>query len=212
MQPKTIYIIRHGESVANLDKTIRASVPDHQIRLSPLGEQQCLELGQHLATQIAEPLAIWTSPYQRARQTTQFFSQSLLHLEPVFYEDPRIREQDWGNFYSELEHTQRREGLDNHSRFFYRMPEGEAGADVFDRVSGFLEMLMRENTKPTVLISTHGMTAMIFLMCLLHWTYEEYETTHWFYNCGFVEFSRQPDHSYQISRDCRQGWLLEPTA
>ncbi len=205
MQPQTLYIIRHGESIANLDKTTRATIPDHKITLSELGEQQCLELGRRLAEFIHEPITIWTSPYTRARQTTQLLSQGLSHLEILHRQDPRIREQDWGNFYTELEHTKMREGLDNHSRFFYRMPHGEAGTDVFDRVSGFLEMLIRENTSQTVLISTHGMTAMIFLKRLLHWTYEEYEQTEWFHNCGFVQFERQPDNSYRISLDCRQG-------
>ena len=205
MQPQTLYIIRHGESIANIDKTVRATIPDHKITLSEVGEQQCLELGKRLAEHIQEPISIWTSPYTRARQTTQLFSQGLSHLKTQHFEDPRIREQDWGNYYTEFEHTTMREGLDNHSRFFYRMPHGEAGTDVFDRVSSFLEMLYRENTNQTVLISTHGMTAMIFLKRLLHWTYEEYETTDWFYNCGFIRFEKQTNHSYQIGLDCRQG-------
>ncbi|MEY4530106.1 MAG: hypothetical protein RLZZ156_827 [Deinococcota bacterium] len=205
MQPQTLYIIRHGESIANIDKTARATIPDHKISLSTLGEQQCLELGKRLAEHIQEPMTIWTSPYTRARQTTQLFSQGLSHLPIQHFEDPRIREQDWGNYYTEFEHTTMREGLDNHSRFFYRMPHGEAGTDVYDRVSSFLEMLTRENTSNTVIISTHGMTAMVFLMRLLHWTYEEYENTTWFHNCGFVRFDKQNNNSYQISLDCRQN-------
>jgi broad specificity phosphatase PhoE len=204
MQPQTLYIIRHGESVSNIDKTARATIPDHKITLSELGEQQCLELGKRLANHIQEPIAIWTSPYTRARQTTQLFSQGLSHIPILHREDPRIREQDWGNYYTEFEHTTMRDGLDNHSRFFFRMPHGEAGTDVFDRVSSFLEMLHRENTSNTVVISTHGMTAMIFLMRLLHWTYEEYETTDWFHNCGFVRFE-QINGAYQMALDCRQG-------
>ena len=206
MQPQTLYIIRHGESVSNIDKTARATIADHQIKLSELGEQQCLKLGQDLAKEIQEPISIWTSPYKRARQTTQLFSQGLSHLPILYHEDPRIREQDWGNYYTDLEHTIMHQGLDNHSRFFYRMPHGEAGTDVFDRVSSFLEMLTRGNTSQTVLISTHGMTAMIFLMRLLHWTYEEYETTDWFYNCGFVRLE-QKNGAYQISLDCRQNQI-----
>ena len=176
---------------------------DHHVTLTATGETQCLELGKKLAQHINQPVAIWTSPYTRARQTTQLFSRGLAHLGLSHFEDPRIREQDWGNYYTKDQHQEIISGLDGHSRFFYRIPSGESGADVFNRVSQFFASLERKNTHETVLISTHGMTAMIALMVLLESSYETYEQSAWFNNCGFVQLEQQAGGAYQITLDNR---------
>ena len=52
--------------------------------------------------------------------------------------------------------------------FYYRIPDGESGADVYDRVSTFLETLYRDFAKPdypeNTIIVTHGMTLRLFFM------------------------------------------------
>ena len=35
-----IFLVRHGQSEANLDKTINARLPDHRIQLSLAGREQ----------------------------------------------------------------------------------------------------------------------------------------------------------------------------
>jgi len=40
MKHPRIFLIRHGESVANVDKKVHLTVPDHAIGLSDLGHQQ----------------------------------------------------------------------------------------------------------------------------------------------------------------------------
>ncbi len=54
-------------------------------------------------------------------------------------------------------------------KFFYRFPCGESGADVYDRVSGFLETLFRHFERKdmaarNVVIVTHGLFIRLFLM------------------------------------------------
>jgi broad specificity phosphatase PhoE len=203
MLPHHFWIIRHGESAVNLDHGLRATVPDHLVPLSSLGEQQCMGLGQHLALHLPGDCTIWTSPYARARATTALFSQALNGV--TLREDVRLREQEWGNFYSLQQLEESRQMLERHSRFFYRMPSGESGADVFDRLCSFLEMLARENTAQTVILSTHGMTAMVLLMRLLDWSVEQYEQCEWFINCGYVQLEQQ-ENKYLLRRDHRRGW------
>lgn len=68
-------------------------------------------------------------------------------------------------------------------RFWYRVPGGESGADVFDRVTSFLQTLYREidSMRPTnevlenVVIVSHGLAIRLFCMRYLHWTTEEFE-------------------------------------
>lgn len=50
-------------------------------------------------------------------------------------EECRIREQDFGNFQVEERMRAVKETRLKFGRFFYRFPEGESAADVYDRVS-----------------------------------------------------------------------------
>jgi broad specificity phosphatase PhoE len=204
VKPQQFFIFRHGESAANLDQSLRANTPDHRIELTPQGVAQSRLLGHRLEPLIRPQLAVWTSPYARARQTTAHVLEGLAHFDPFVREDPRIREQDWGNYCSASEHGTHFAALEAHSRFFYRVSDGEAGADVFDRVSSFLEMVFRDNTAQTILISTHGLTALIFMMRLLNWRHEDYEQTAWFHNTGFVRLELQTSGEYELVLDARQ--------
>merc|ERR1711918_307974 len=87
-----------------------------------------------------------------------------------FIEEPRIREQDFGNFQDIQSMAECKGARNRFGRFFYRFPNGESGADVYDRVSTWLESLFREmeyggiDETTTVLLVTHGLTARLFLM------------------------------------------------
>ncbi|CBI34342.3 unnamed protein product, partial [Vitis vinifera] len=80
-------------------------------------------------------------------------------------------------------------------RFFYRFPEGESAADVYDRVSSFLESLWRDidmnrlHNEPSsdlnFIIVTHGLTSRVFLMKWFKWTVEQFEGLNNLGNCEF---------------------------
>ncbi|CAI7859855.1 unnamed protein product, partial [Closterium sp. NIES-53] len=59
-------------------------------------------------------------------------------------EEPRLREQDFGNFQVQERMRQIKDMRQRFGRFFYRFPEGESSADVYDRVTGFLDSLWRD--------------------------------------------------------------------
>ena len=96
------------------------------------------------------------------------------------FEDPRIREQEWGNYQTQTQLQKVWGERDDFGKFFYRMPDGESGADVYDRVSTFLETLHRDFKKrdypDTCVIVTHGLTMRVFLMRWFHWSVEEYDS------------------------------------
>ena len=91
---------------------------------------------------------------------------------------------------------------DNFSTFYYRIPDGESGADVYDRLSTFLETLHRDFNKPNypqnTLIVTHGLTLRLFLMRWFHWTVEEFENLRNPYNCQVVVMQKQADDHYEL--------------
>ncbi|CAI5477244.1 unnamed protein product [Closterium sp. Yama58-4] len=78
----------------------------------------------------------YVSPYLRTLQTLRgigraFERQHILGVR----EEPRLREQDFGNFQVQERMRQIKDMRQRFGRFFYRFPEGESSADVYDRVT-----------------------------------------------------------------------------
>ncbi|KAI6686205.1 hypothetical protein NL676_032118 [Syzygium grande] len=79
--------------------------------------------------------------------------------------------------------------------FFFRFPEGESAADVFDSVSSFMESLWRDidmnrhHIDPShdlnLIIVSHRLTSRVFLMKWFKWTVEQFEQLNNPGNCEF---------------------------
>lgn len=191
MKPQKIIILRHGESEANVDSGLYAGKPNHLMVLTPKGREQCAARGKSLKPVLdGKRITVWSSPYARSRETAEIVMAQIDPAGIRYREDPRLREQDWGNFYTREEAQERSDERKQHSYFFYRIAGGESGADVYDRISTFLESLHRDfngdEWTETILISSHGITSLIFLMRFYHWSYEEYDNADWFDNCDYV--------------------------
>ena len=73
-----IYVIRHGESVANRDGIIQGSTIDPN--LSPVGIEQAKKL--HTSRSLpTDPTHVFSSPFLRTRQTAMY---GLGHLDENF--------------------------------------------------------------------------------------------------------------------------------
>jgi broad specificity phosphatase PhoE len=203
MRPNRIILIRHGESEGNIDKNQYQFRPDYALNLTPKGIGQARQAGLEIMEIVgSETIHAYVSPYFRTRQTYQHLQVGLAANTSKMIEDPRIREQEWGH----LRHPGENEGIiqqrDNFSTFYYRIPDGESGADVFDRVSTFLETLYRDFNKPdypqNALIVTHGMTLRLFLMRWFHLTVEEFENLRNPRNCQVVVMNKKTDDKYEL--------------
>jgi broad specificity phosphatase PhoE len=203
MRPKRIILIRHGESEGNLDRLRYKTTQDFALKLTPAGIEQAKQAG----TQIKELLEdqkvyVYLSPFFRTRETFQHIRESIDNNVVKTIEDPRIREQDWGH----LRHPDDNKGIieerDNFSTFYYRIPDGESGADVYDRVSSFFDTLHRDFEKldfpENVLIVSHGLTMRLFLMRWFHWSIEEFESLHNPKNCQIITMEKQADNHYKL--------------
>lgn len=75
-----------------------------------------------------------------------------------------------------------------YGRFFYRFPNGESAADVYDRITGFRETLLADidigrfhppGTTTTgdinIVLVSHGLTLRVFLMRWYKWTVRQFE-------------------------------------
>ncbi|MEZ7005539.1 histidine phosphatase family protein [Streptomyces sp. AD55] len=178
-RPRRIVLVRHGESTGNVDDSVYERVPDHALALTERGRAQAEETGRRLHEVFGrERVSVYVSPYRRTHQTLRAFG-----LDPRLIrvrEEPRLREQDWGNLQNREEVLVQKSYRDAYGHFFYRFAQGESGADVYDRVGGFLESLFRSfeepDHPPNVLLVTHGLAMRLFCMRWFHWTVAEFES------------------------------------
>jgi broad specificity phosphatase PhoE len=203
MKPNRIILIRHGESEGNVDREQYGKTPDFSLNLTNKGIDQARKAGAEIKNIIrSETLGVYISPFYRTRQTYKYLRENFEENIVNQSEDPRIREQEWGH----LRPLEENEGIkierNEYSTFYYRIPDGESGADVFDRVSTFLETLHRDFRKPdfpdNALIVSHGMTLRLFLMRWYHWTVEEFENIRNPKNCQIVVMEKQRDVKYEL--------------
>ncbi|MEU2583427.1 histidine phosphatase family protein [Streptomyces avermitilis] len=178
-RPRRIVLVRHGESAGNADDTVYEREPDHALPLTEVGWRQAEERGKQLRELFGqEGVSVYVSPYRRTLETLRAF-----HLDPELVrvrEEPRLREQDWGNWQDRDDVRLQKAYRDAYGHFFYRFAQGESGADVYDRVGGFLESLFRSfeapDHPPNVLLVTHGLAMRLFCMRWFHWSVAEFES------------------------------------
>jgi broad specificity phosphatase PhoE len=199
MRPQRIILIRHGQSQGNLDKSIYTSIPDYAMDLTPLGFQQADNTGENLKNLLEEKAKVkfFYSPMWRARRTYERVAKKL-DLPHTVYEDARLREQDWGHL--KVNDNSQEEERDAYGHFYYRLPDGESCADVYDRISDFLNTLHREFEKTdfpeNAVIVSHGMAIRLFIMRWFHLTVEEFELLANPKNGEMVVLERKPDSKY----------------
>lgn len=189
--PNRIILLRHGESQGNLDKKIYQTYADSNISLTKKGFAQAVMAGLQMRQLLGnESVRFFVSPYMRTRQTLLAVLKAWDKLTVQVSAEPRLREQDFGNFQNSSGMQTVYKERQRFGRFYYRFPDGEAGTDVFDRMSSFigylfrtmdpLDVMERQRTdcgRPAenYVLVTHGLLMRIFCMCYLRWTVAEFE-------------------------------------
>lgn len=184
--PRRIILVRHAESEGNIDNFAYTYVPDPQVPLTLRGMQQAEQAGHKIKEAMdsdGQPynLFFYTSPYKRSRQTHDSLSSCFTpeQLKGV-QEEVQLREQDFGNFQdAEGKQKEKAERL-RFGRFFYRFPNGESGADVYDRMTIFEDHMIRDinagrfRDNTSLVLLTHGLALRVFLMRWFHWTVDQF--------------------------------------
>lgn len=191
-----IFLVRHGESLGNIDEQAYQQFGDHNVPLTEWGYRQVLEAGQAIAAYLKglpgaelRKLSVWYSPFLRTRQS----KDALLEVLPAeligeIREDYLLREQDFGLFTEIYDHAEQKRKFpdefekwarlrNNSGKFYARPPDGESRADVAQRVRLFLQTIMHdaENGKNNVIIVGHGVTNRAFEMNFLHYPVDWFE-------------------------------------
>ncbi|KAL3466646.1 histidine phosphatase superfamily [Aspergillus heterothallicus] len=222
-KPRMIILIRHAQSEGNKNREIHQTIPDHRVKLTPDGHRQALEAGTRLRGLLRpdDTIHFFTSPYRRTRETTEGILQSLTADTPSpspfprhtikVYEEPRLREQDFGNFQpcsAEMERMWLERA--DYGHFFYRIPNGESAADAYDRVSGFNESLWRsfgeQDFASVCILVTHGLMTRVFLMKWYHWSVEYFEDLRNINHCEFVIMKLNEDNGKYVLQNQLRTW------
>lgn len=203
MKPKRIILIRHGESAANVDKYLFGRVPDYTIELTDKGRMQATEAGKRLKGLVLdESVYFYVSPFWRARSTFECLASSFSRSQFTYSEEPRLREQEWGYLRCKEDFDKICRERREYGTFYYRIPGGEAGSDVYDRVNDLLGSLNRdfsgEGFPENCVLVTHGLTMRLFIMRYFHLTVEEFERMIAPRNCELVIMELQEDGHYRL--------------
>ncbi|MES2787510.1 MAG: histidine phosphatase family protein [Pseudomonadota bacterium] len=172
--PKTLWVVRHGQSAGNVARDAAEAAGHHMIDiafrdidtpLSELGRQQSMALGAWFGGMPAErrPEVILCSPYVRARDTAE------LILDAARWPgdrmririDERLREKEFGILDRltvhgiQQKHPELSEQRSHVGKFYFRPPGGESWCDVILRLRSLLEMMTREHEGQRVLVVGH---------------------------------------------------------
>jgi 2,3-bisphosphoglycerate-dependent phosphoglycerate mutase len=191
-----IFLVRHGESMGNLDERAYRQFGDHNVPLTQWGYRQVRNAGHAITSYLdclpqAEltRLTIWYSPFLRTRQSRDALLETLPgELIGDVREDYLLREQDFGLFTEIYDQAEQKRKFpeeferwarlrNNNGKFYARPPDGESRADVAQRMRLFLQTVMRESRdgRTNVIIVGHGVTNRAIEMNFLHHSVDWFE-------------------------------------
>lgn len=231
---QNIWLIRHGESAGNVDKTVYKTMGDHEVPLTERGHEQANRAATALlsfvqrgtAQQKVEggrpKLRVWSSPYRRARETTNHITGLLRamdfihlmdspdnkphpHMPDWHRESIRLAEQQFGllngiadekveDHYPDVHLDYERSG-----KFYARPPGGESRFDVAVRVHQQFGTFHRDAERhgvDNIVVVCHGTTLRCFVMEWLHLPVEWIEAEPNPKNCAIRHISSNPSGGY----------------
>ena len=179
--PDRIWIVRHGESAANVARqaaldaglaVIEVAQRDMDVPLSETGERQAKALGRWFKQEATaeQPNVVLASSYKRARQTAELIMQeSGLNLSDItMVVDERLREKEFGildrltTLGIEQTYPEQAKIRAAIGKFYHRPPGGESWCDVILRLRSVLDTISREYAHQRVLIVCHNVVVMCF--------------------------------------------------
>jgi broad specificity phosphatase PhoE len=126
-------------------------------------------------------------------------------LGVTWHEDPRIREQDWGNYQKPEDIEVAKKERYKFGIFYYRFPNGESASDVYDRVSTFLDSLWRSfDTKrcQNYVLVTHGISIRVILSRYFRYSIDQFNLLANPKNCEMVILGHDGSGKLQLEGRC----------
>lgn len=182
-----IILLRHGESIEDLDKDHHKYFEDDEMPLTELGKKQAQDAGDEINKEVANnDVIFYISPNKRVRETAGGIlsrlgevSQTSVHILS------EIRKQDWGKVVMEDRSKIERERYET-GVLRYSFPAGETSESYLERFKKFVENLkgdIQRSPNATRVIITHGFELRLILMNIFNWSEEYFESMEHPKNC-----------------------------
>jgi len=225
-----ILLVRHGESLGNVDPSVHATTADHAVPLSERGREQAREAGRRIATHYQASdegdhrhVRLWVSPYRRTRETADAIMETVGRWVTDRVEHILLCEQQFGLFDGvpdeELAERFPREFAyyDMQCRFggkfWARMPQGESRFDVAKRIHQAFGTFHRdalEHGIHDIIVICHGVTLRAFVMMWCHLSPEWFEAEPNPDNCAIRLVDGGSDRGYVFPGFPRSATPVEP--
>ncbi|CAK4076180.1 unnamed protein product [Aphanomyces euteiches] len=207
-RPQRVIFIRHGQSEGNVNPERYRDTPDNAMPLTELGKYQARQAGKCMKKITGEGKTRFiVSPCLRTIETFEGLMESWKDAPEgtvSWIEEPRIREQDFGNFQDPDQIRECKIQRRKFGGFFYRFPSGESPADVYDRVSSFMDtlqrMFIRHADVDNFVLVTHGVTIRVLLMRYFKYSIGHFERVENFHNAEFVVLENNGKGSFEIKQ------------
>ena len=168
-----VLILRHGECLGNVDESAYTRIPDHALPLTARGEAQATAAGPRIkgwsatrgsactSARTAAPCA--RSPCWGSTRCGPCRSRGCASRTGATCRTPTSS-------------AASREERDFFGHFFYRLPNGESGADVDDRIAAFLtELRLAPPDADALLVVTHGLAMRLLARRAMGWSVALFE-------------------------------------
>ena len=150
-----IYLIRHGESLANLGLVSADFSMDNQNSLSKKGEEQIRAIIPAFLN--CNIIRIFSSPMKRAVKSAEILQSGLVN-KPKIMIDNRLKEIDYGIYIDDRDNPEMQNiakqqiAGDQEIRF----GGGENIREILERFLDFLVDIYKENQNSEIIILSHG--------------------------------------------------------
>lgn len=188
-----LYLIRHGESTANVDRMVYQTTKDFDIPLTDKGERQATECGISfpcgIVQRFKEDWLMLYSPYKRATDTAMLINAHLkLKSEqcPLIYEQG-VATSDYSLAQNKHSHTN--EAYD-WNQWWYKEGTMESYADTYQRAVNFYLLLKSGYYKQSnLIIVSHSTFLKILLGVIEKSPIDEILTKYDIDNCQVIKVS-----------------------
>lgn len=161
----SIYVLRHAQSMANVDPSVYSTTFNQDISLSKEGEQESLEAAQAIQKDSQNIGSIYSSHYLRAIQTANIIGKT---LKKEIKQHTLLSERHYGEQEgcSDVENfanrPQERSAYNKTGHLNYKPNRGESLIDVQVRTSLFILLQDSFRYVPASIIVSHASTCMMF--------------------------------------------------
>lgn len=145
-----LYLIRHGETFANLQNLIQGQYEDNLSELNEKGIWQAQKLGEYFKEKHID--VIYASDLKRAIRTAQEVAK--FHPKLNVKQEKLLRER----YFGDLEGKKSNATID-----WANIPNGESRSDVQKRAKQFLDKISEKHKNKTVVVVCHSGMKKAFL-------------------------------------------------